>query len=498
VANIISSRSRRVKCDEQKPSCARCIRAGRECKGYPPAAKNSQLHNGELSLNIPIKAYSIPFKVPGSRTDRQLLHFYCSDAAGNLSDFYHRELWTRIILQRCHDQSIIRNAVVTLSSLYLDYVRGENYYADIGWSAPAKSLEQITKCHRQLMTHLSSPNASLEIGLICSLFFHAFETILGNQQQSIFHLDQGILLLKRYQAERNYPLVPASEELCTHLTAQFSRLDVRASRCDPTRVPLLNLVSPAEISGTVSLVPDVFFSPTHAEAVYLKLENWSEHRKRTQGAESIENMPLQTIYENKVFAGELKKYCDNIEKLVYYCRSQDPSWTSHALMLQISSRVCYTAFQNTPSPDPSLPRQNREELEESLKEIVSDMDCLLSSFKEPYQFADSRYFTLSSNLIMILTFVIIKTTNRDTLDKSLSLLEHNRLPSREGLADSEAMGYVFQKLRSQLLKEHIRGDDNQYFDTTMEQLGANILTRPRTFYEMFVNMKSEEAGNEQQ
>lgn len=495
----ISSRIRRVKCDEQKPSCARCIRAGRECKGYPPPAKDSHSHNGGLSLNLPIKAYSIPFKVPGSRTDRQLLHFYCSSAAGHLSAFSDRELWGRLILQRCHDQSIIRNAVVTLSSLYLDHVRGGYYYADIGWSPPAKSLEQITKCHRQLMTHLGSPDASLETALICSLFFHTFETLLGNQQQSLFHLDQGLLLLKRYQADKKYQLTPASEELCTHLTAQFSRLDVRASRRNPTRVPLLNLVSPPEISGTISVVPDVFFSPTHAEAVLTKIENWMAHQTVAHKVyiPGSESAPVQVIYEKEVLVGELKKYCANIDKLVNYCRLQDPSWTSHALLLQTSSRIYYTSLvHNTPSSDFLSPCPDMEEFEKSLKETVSDMDRLLSSFKEPNQFADSRYFTLSSDLITILTYVIIKTTNCETLEKSLSLFKHDRLPSREGLADSRAMGFVFRKLHSQLLKEHIRADDDRYFDTNLEHLGANIVNRPGSFYSMFNDMQNEEAENQ--
>lgn len=458
------------------------------------------MHDGGVSLNLPIKAYSIPFKVPGSRTDRQLLHFYCSNAAGNLGGFSDRELWTRLILQRCHDQSIIRNAVVTLSSLYLDHVRGEYYYADIGWSPPAKSLEQITKCHRQLMTHLGSPNASLEIALICSLFFHTFETLLGNKQQAMFHLDQGLVLLKRYQAEKDHQITPTSEELCTHLTSQFSRLDVQASRGNPTRTPLLNLVSQPEASGTVSVVPDVFFSPTHAEAVLTKLENWMVHQIMAHSVYvpgSIENVPLQAIYEKEVLVGQFKKYCTGIDKLVKYCRSQDPGWTNHALLLQIASRVFYNALiQNTPTSDFESPCPNREEFEKSLKDTVSDMERLLSSFKEPNQFADHRYFSLSSNLISLLTYVIIKTTNRNTLEKAVSLLKHDRLPSREGLADSKAMGFVFRKLQSQLLQEHIRSDDDQYFDTNMENLGANLICRPNTFYDMFIDMQNEEGDNE--
>ncbi|PYH42489.1 Zn(II)2Cys6 transcription factor [Aspergillus saccharolyticus JOP 1030-1] len=175
-------KSRRVQCDKTKSRCQRCERAHRPCKGYAAASSQPQ----EVPFNRAITAYSIPFKVPGSQADRQLLHFYCGQAAESLASFSDPTLWTRIILQRCHIQPVIRNALVTLSALYQEYYHNiPPEGADAGTSTASqrqsslRSLQLIARSHRQLRIHLSSPQASYEVVLLCGVLFYAFESLIG-------------------------------------------------------------------------------------------------------------------------------------------------------------------------------------------------------------------------------------------------------------------------------------------------------------------------------
>ena len=122
------TRQRRVKCDETIPSCQRCLKCGLVCPGYSASshriqsADDSQAMANKSSLasssSQSIKSYAIPFRVPGSQADRQLLHHFCVVSANELSGFLVSDFWTRTVLQRAQHELVVRQAVVALSSLH--------------------------------------------------------------------------------------------------------------------------------------------------------------------------------------------------------------------------------------------------------------------------------------------------------------------------------------------------------------------------------------------
>jgi len=68
----IVCKSRRVKCDETRPSCRRCFRAGMKCKGYESALKfideNARIKHTQVVAQTQEREYRIQYK------HRQLYH----------------------------------------------------------------------------------------------------------------------------------------------------------------------------------------------------------------------------------------------------------------------------------------------------------------------------------------------------------------------------------------------------------------------------------------
>lgn len=223
----------------------RCVRTGRQCPGYLK----------EKPDKLPgIKIYNLPFKVPGSRVHRELLHFYCCEAARGLSRFSDPTLWTELLLQRSQHQPVIRHALAALSFLYHDYIR----QGSTPLGEDPTHLQVIVKSHRQLRAYLlSSRGVSPEPALICSLIFYILECLVGNAQQAIWHLNQGLMLLERCRTA--YPdIVAGSDSIYTHLAAVYARLGIQACGFDSKRTPILNLASSMQVAGLESVVPNDF------------------------------------------------------------------------------------------------------------------------------------------------------------------------------------------------------------------------------------------------
>ncbi|KAL3443425.1 hypothetical protein BJX65DRAFT_311926 [Aspergillus insuetus] len=436
-------KQRHVKCDEAKPSCLNCTRTGRHCEGYPIVmeAQGKALQKQE---RLDIREYSLPFKVPGSQADRQLLHFYCVEAAGSLSSFSDPTLWTTLILQRSHHQPVIRNALVTLAGLYREYLQGGN---SIQPSSSQLAMQRIAKCYRQLRLYLRSPDASVETPLICSILFYAFETLVGDATSAIQHLNSGLNLLRYTQARSQ----DSSDDILSHLAAIFSRLDVQASAFDDLRVPILTLVSPEEMTGLVDIVPDTISSLSEAEAALTKLQNWMMHHiiaYISHKNKPIEDLPQGLIHERFVLYQQYERFLGRLSSLL---ASLSVDMMHRALLLRIQALMYHAILlENIPkhrSPDQSDPSFGYScpsfSPNDSFQSALLDTQRFLSSLSAP---DTPRHFTLSSQLVAILYFLCIKTTDPQSQQTALSLLQHSRLPARDGLWEAQKVISIVQTL----------------------------------------------------
>ncbi|TGJ83199.1 hypothetical protein E0Z10_g5551 [Xylaria hypoxylon] len=267
--NNLLSRARHIKCDETKPHCRRCLEKGRACDGYSAVDGNQQAATAIIAS--PITAYAIPFRIPGSRQDRQLLHYFCVRGAADLPDHLSSEFWTRLVLQHSHDNVPVCQAVVALSCAHQCYTTAH----DSDDSVPADAIVHYSRAMRSLRKYMSAGIGNQEgvsgiIPLICSVLFFCFETTQGNTEAALRHLNSGIAILAR-QREVGRLISESRDYECLELLEQrLARLDLQASMFDDARLPLTQL-SPAVESKTSAF--DTFKTINDAQAELTRLQN---------------------------------------------------------------------------------------------------------------------------------------------------------------------------------------------------------------------------------
>ena len=430
--------------------------------------------------------------------DRQLLHYYCCQAAWNLSSCADPTLWTELILRRANHQPVIRNALVALSSLHKDYLCGE--LVGIETDAPApyaatqpvanlKTMGMISRCHRQLKNYLSRTDAAPDVALACSVIFYTFESLLGESQRAIWHLDQGLILLRKCQLDKSFD---PDDALIPHLSTLLQHLDLQASCFDDRRPPVLKLATDAETKGHVDIVPDTFTNLSQAEAVLTKLQNWVLHHLvdyvHYRGA-SVEDLPSESIVERLVLAGQFQKFGTVLDRFSSYesmvsstsnqMRQEDhrQQRTQRILLLRINLHTfSYLTKENIPllTADaremarkvmgrlPGYRSANLTQLvlvgvnsEIDLESALAAMETLLSqrapgplgASQDACAASPPRTYTLSTHLIGTLYFLSLKTTNIQILNKAISLFSHPQLRyARDGLWDARTAGFLVANL----------------------------------------------------
>jgi len=241
----------------------RCSSSGRQCDQSHHSAVG-----GLVRSSRSIVSYAIPFQVPGSQTDRRLLHFYCVKGAADLTGYLTSEFWTRVVLQRSQDQVAVRQAVVALSSLREQlFATGD----DVSEVTPQEPLVLYNRAMRSLRKHLnagidaSEPRSPMA-PLICCILFHCFESMRGNTTAALQHLASGISIL----TSRGRQAGSAEETDIAALAQVLYRLDLQATFFDDIRVPLF----PSGIAQ-VGKWDASFSSLDEALVALTKLQNWT-------------------------------------------------------------------------------------------------------------------------------------------------------------------------------------------------------------------------------
>lgn len=176
-------RCRRVKCDETKPSCLRCIATKRICEGYS---------------NPPQQALSFD-----SLTDDERRAFLLFRSRTAHRIFGHRDVedWLPTLLQIGHSEAPVKHAITALASLHESLepgnastsIRRSGKNAEI--SAQMLALKHYTSAIKSVQTE--SPNMSHrpDIVLTLCILFICFEQFRTGDAACLLHLRAGFKLL---------------------------------------------------------------------------------------------------------------------------------------------------------------------------------------------------------------------------------------------------------------------------------------------------------------
>lgn len=133
-----------MKCDEEHPSCRRCIAFGVSCDGYAHLAKSQSAQAVQAVQARPLlvnqralepKRYHQPESLTnlhsGPRFTDQLearyFHYYCTKIAGDIAANCRSPIWNRIIPQAGETEGFIGHGVAALGALSLAEKKGRGW-----------------------------------------------------------------------------------------------------------------------------------------------------------------------------------------------------------------------------------------------------------------------------------------------------------------------------------------------------------------------------------
>ncbi|CZR56758.1 uncharacterized protein PAC_06647 [Phialocephala subalpina] len=226
-------KTRRIKCDEAKPSCSRCLKSGRSCDGYGIQMKATAQARASSLSSLDTHSYR-------SERENRGFDYFRHKALSELIGFDTKsDFWSHVVLQFSEASPAVFRAVLSLSSLH------ESTYSSqmmlTGSENTMSFLRQYNKAIRQLCSKQTTQ--PVQFTLTCCILFICLENLRGDYDAGLLHLKNGLEILKEWHAKN----VTLSTEIETReiLTKVFRRLDMQATAFLDTRQPQFNM-SPSD------------------------------------------------------------------------------------------------------------------------------------------------------------------------------------------------------------------------------------------------------------
>ena len=250
----ISNRIRRVKCDENKPFCQKCVNTGRACDGYesPFRVVTSQpincAHAGGIRSDVGLQPVPPPF-VEIAPQDIDLLNRYFSTKT-----MFDVKLGcdeeARQVLQASLTDPHIRHAVLSLRALREDLETSGDGPASVAQHTPSYhyGLQQYNMALGGLASNLSSPGSNeLKSALLCCQIFISIEQVRKNYAAMAQHIIHGLRIMQEYRAQ---PDLVAANKLVPAHHDQLPFLDVFIIKLFAAPCKFADPPATADVSGT--------------------------------------------------------------------------------------------------------------------------------------------------------------------------------------------------------------------------------------------------------
>ncbi|KAI9647277.1 hypothetical protein NHQ30_003660 [Ciborinia camelliae] len=206
-------KARRIKCDEAKPECYRCkifYKGTSQKCGYLTreslkealvARRNIRPKNvgqqlgKQLLSHEPIRGISdIEFESP---KHFQYFRFFCSDVTTQVFGGFFSELWNRVILQACHQEPCLLQAVCAigaLSRVMKARKQGQIMTMNDDYRFAVQEYGKALGGMKKLVP--------IRMTLIATLLIFSFENFHGNQMSAVTQIQSAANLLQEWMKDR--------------------------------------------------------------------------------------------------------------------------------------------------------------------------------------------------------------------------------------------------------------------------------------------------------
>ncbi|XEV01329.1 hypothetical protein FSHL1_006616 [Fusarium sambucinum] len=224
-------RMRRVKCDEQRPFCRRCLSGHRECKGYG-IWDNGRHPDGPISQSVGLACLNNSGAMCSLSTEdfRIFEWFMLSRPQG----VFPLSFWEKLVPQACHDEPAILHSVLAMGSVHRRLCISKASGRDDGEAdkLALATLQYYNMAINSLYklqadgSQLGKSRGPAQVTLIACLLFVVVEYLQKRPAQGLLHLRHGLQIMRSHgfdsksQATRS----PVDDELIE----AFGRLNTQA------------------------------------------------------------------------------------------------------------------------------------------------------------------------------------------------------------------------------------------------------------------------------
>ena len=265
-------KTRRIKCGEEKPSCARCVAARRDCV-YKPLRmwlfeRETQTRDASLSTPQSLSTNH----TEGS--DVRALLFFRECTIPSLSTFskFTKQFWNELVPQLSETESAVRYMTIALAT------RQELL------SCPPDSLHKLSQTRTNALSasvrRLTQPTCGIVTVLMCGLFFIGYECLQDPMQispeTSGRHLWAGLRILEEHHASNKRQTESASQVIHNYIEPMYLQMEMIFSMFQ-TPIHTSRHLSNAAADAERPKLPPRFTDLQQARAAFFKVYRWHYH-----------------------------------------------------------------------------------------------------------------------------------------------------------------------------------------------------------------------------
>ena len=217
----ITCKRRHIKCDETKPHCSNCLKTRGHCEGYAirtrkkspgpvqirwNVSKYSHATRPKVAIQLQVHPDSVDFQ---DATSHLYFHEFVRLTQGSwLNAAAKDDLWKVTMPQLARNKDVFRSAAIAIGALSLWHRQsGSKSLRKI--SAPSRLMFQEEKHYFHALAYycrslkLQYQRASPQDAVFLSLLLLFFESLRGNRQAVLDHINHGLTLLLTLLTEKN-------------------------------------------------------------------------------------------------------------------------------------------------------------------------------------------------------------------------------------------------------------------------------------------------------